>query len=58
MSFNFSTKYAFFPRLIYDNEELEVVKSFKLLGIMLTDDLKWNEHTAYIVKKAKQRLCV
>ena len=29
--FNFSTKYAFFPRLTFDNEELEVVQNFKLL---------------------------
>ena len=56
MSFNFSVKYAFAPRLFYDNEQLDVVKNFKLLGVIISDDLKWNEHTAYIVKKAKQRL--
>ena len=56
MPFNFSTKYAFFPRLTFDNEELEVVQNFKLLGIILSHDLKWNDHTAYIVKRAKQRL--
>ena len=56
MHFNFSFKYSFFPKLFYDDEQLEVVKSFKLLEIILSNDLKWNEHTAYIVKKTKQRL--
>ena len=56
MSFNFSTKYSFLPKLFYDNEQLDVVKSFKLLGVIISSDLKWNEHTAYIVKKGKQRL--
>ena len=36
--------------------DLEVVKSIKLLGVMFTSDLKWNEHTAYITKKARKRL--
>jgi hypothetical protein len=32
------------------------MKSAKILGLALTDDLKWNEHVLQIVKKARKRL--
>ena len=32
------------------------VKSYKLLGLWLDDDLKWNTNTEYITKKASKRL--
>jgi hypothetical protein len=32
------------------------VKSAKILGLILSDDLKWNEHVLKIVKKARKRL--
>ena len=35
---------------------LDVVSSFKLLGIIILSDLKWNFHIKYIVTKAKRRL--
>ena len=56
MSFNFSTKFDFLPKLFIGQNQLEVVQNFKLLGIIICSDLKWHEHTSYIVKKAKQRL--
>ena len=56
MSFNFSTKYDFQPKLSVGANELEVVRSTKLLGVIILSDLKWNEHTDYIVKKARKRL--
>ena len=56
MAFNFSNKYDFLPKLSIGTNELEVVRSVKLLGVMISSDLKWNEHTAYIVKKANKRL--
>ena len=58
MSFNFSNKFDFLPKLSYGEKELEVVRSTKLLGILISSDLKWNDHTLYIVKKAKQRLWI
>jgi hypothetical protein len=30
------------------NTTIETVKKYKLLGVILTDDLKWKEHVAYI----------
>ena len=56
MAFNFSTKYDFMPKLTIGGEQLEVVESTKLLGVMISSDLKWNHHTDYVVKKAKKRL--
>ena len=56
MSFNFSRKLDFLPKIFFGDDELEVVHSIKLLGVIISDVLKWNEHTLYIVKKAKQRL--
>ena len=38
------------------DKQLDVVSSSKLLGIIISSDLKWHEHTAYIVGKAKKRL--
>ena len=41
--------------LIGDNQ-LEVVRSTNLLGVVISSDLKWNEHTKYTVTKARKRL--
>ena len=45
-----------FPPMIVDEQPIEVVKSAKLLGLIFKDDLKWNDHVAYIVKKSAKRL--
>ena len=45
-----------FQQLTINDYPVEQVKSAKLLGIMLSSDLKWNEHVAYIVKKSSRRL--
>ena len=37
-----------FPPMIVDEQPIEVVKSAKLLGLIFKDDLKWNDHVAYI----------
>ncbi len=39
-----------------DDQPIEVVKSAKLLGVIFNDDLKWNDHVDYIVKKSAKRL--
>jgi hypothetical protein len=38
------------------NTTIETVKKYKLLGVILTDDLKWKDHVAYIYGKACKRL--
>ena len=35
---------------------VERVSSFKLLGLLLSDDLSWNCHVDYVIKKANTRL--
>ena len=58
MLFNTSTKNDFQPNLSICNEKLEVVKQMKLLGVVITDDLRWHKNTEVLVKKASSRLWV
>ena len=39
-----------------NNENLEVVKQAKMLGDIIADDLKWDQNTKNLVKKAHKRL--
>ena len=38
------------------NCELDRVNVFKLLGVLLQDDIRWNHHIEEITKKANKRL--
>ena len=46
----------FFPQLNFDDNELEVVDTTKLLGVMCSSTGKWNEHIKCLTKKANTRL--
>ena len=39
-----------------NGNQLEAVRSAKLLGVIITSDLSWNEHINETVKKASKRL--
>ena len=39
-----------------DGQQIDCVQSFKVLGIIITNQLKWSENTDAIVKKASKRL--
>ena len=56
MIFSFQRKEPDFDPIIIDNCEIERVKEAKVLGLTITDDLKWNAHVEQIVKKANKRL--
>ena len=56
MIFNFTKNSQFATRMVLENENVETVTSTKLLGTIITNDLKWNENTAYLVKKANSRM--
>ena len=56
MVFNFTKNYQFSTRLEVDNETIATVKEIKLLGTILTDDLKRNQNTNHKVKKANKRM--
>jgi hypothetical protein len=52
MIFNFTEKYQFGTRLVMENANLEVIDSVKLLGTIVTNDLKWDQNTAHLAKKS------
>ena len=57
MSFNFSKTLTFPPEFtIGDSPILEVVTHTKLLGIVISADLRWNLHVEYMCKKAAKKL--
>ena len=56
MIFNFSSNYQFNTRMQLKGENIETIKNTKLLGTIISDDLKWDLNTANIVKKANARL--
>ena len=45
MIFNFTNNYQFSTRLKMENSNLEIIKSTKLLGTIIQDDLKWDKNT-------------
>ena len=56
MIFNYTHKYQFSTRLAIEGEVLETVAETKLLGTILTNDLRWSKNTQNIVKKANKRM--
>ena len=56
MLINFTEKYQFSTRLQLNNENLEMVKYAKLLGVIISDDLKWDLNTNSLVKRANARM--
>ena len=45
-----------FPHLKNDDQQLELVTSYKVLGLVIQNNLKWNNHIESIVAKASKRL--
>ena len=57
IQFNKSRKYDFPPKLyLSDNHELEVVKDIKLVGVIISQDLRWLKNTDFICNKATRKL--
>ena len=56
MLFNTSKQRDFMPEIKAGNQVLEVVDQYKLVGVMISSNLKWDENTHYITKKAYSRL--
>ena len=42
--------------LVLLGSRIERVPSYKLLGVYISSDLKWNQHVEYITKRANKRL--
>ena len=54
--FNYTDNYQFTTRLTIDDEQIDVIDSTRLLGTIITNDLKWDSNCANIVKKANARM--
>ena len=56
MLFNTSNKFDFMPQMSLNNRTLEVVEQYKLLGLIISSDLKFNENTNLICKRGYSKL--
>jgi len=45
-----------YPNFSIGDSVVECVKSYKLLGVYIDNNLKWNSHFDYIVKKSSKTL--
>ena len=55
ITFNFSDKNTPPKDLYLDNKKIEPCESLKLLGVILSNDLKWSKNTAQICSKGNRR---
>jgi hypothetical protein len=53
---NFTTQPFTEEPLDINGKPFEIVKSAKVLGMIVTNDLKWNKHVSNTVEKASKRL--
>ena len=53
---SFSRSGSTVDHITINDKEIEVVSSAKLLGVVVSDNLKWNAHVESICKKAATRL--
>ena len=56
MVFNFNDNFQFATRLHLEDTLLEITEESKLLGTIVTSDLKWQKNTEMLTKKAYQRM--
>ena len=58
MKFNFNKNHDFPPELKLEgfDEDLKIIHETKLLGVMISDDLKWYSNTKYICSKAYKKM--
>ena len=56
MRISFKKHPTIYENLHINGNTIDIVKSVKLLGVTLQDNLKWNQHVDVIIKKASKRL--
>ena len=56
MNFNFTTNYQFTTRIQMEGHTLPVLSQTKLLGVVITSDLRWSENTKHLIKRANARM--
>ena len=58
MIVNFCSSYKFKTRIEVENSLVDQVNQTKLLGVIISDDMSWNENTRELVKKAYKRMII
>ena len=59
IKFSKSRNWDFPPELSFaDGTHIECVSAVKLVGVVVSQDLKWDQNTAYICKKARSKLWI
>ena len=58
MVFNTCKTIDILPTASINGEEINLVEEMKILGVVITSDLKFNKNTDYIVKKAFKRIWI
>ena len=58
MRFCFSSKKDFYPTVLVDRQPLKVVTETRILGIIVTESLKWEAHVELICAKAMKKIGV
>ena len=56
MIFNEAKSLDFMPNMEVDNQKFEVVEEMKLLGLVISSDLKWHQNTKNMCQKGFSRL--
>ena len=56
MRISFTKSEKDFPPLMINNNPLEVVPHAKILGLNVSNNLRWNYHVNELVKKSSKRL--
>ena len=56
MIYTFTNNYQFSNRTKLNETNVEVIEKTKLLGTVITNDLKWEENTYLLVRKANTRM--
>ena len=56
MIFNFTYNYQFTTSFSHPEGMIDVIDETKLLGTIISNDLKWSKNTQFLVKKANARL--
>ena len=58
MIFNPCTSVDFMPDFKIDGQDIELVEEMRLLGLIITTDMKWKANTEFIVKRGYKKLWV
>ena len=58
MIFNPCTSIDFQPELTVDGHDIEVVEEMRVLGVIITSDMKWAANTHHMVSRANKKLWV